>query len=67
VILCFRACIESLYRAYTARCILNQDPIDCGQFSLPATTWLDVLRYPGVLLCSIPHTDFAEFTFHALG
>jgi hypothetical protein len=64
--LCFRTCTESLYRAYTACCILTQGRIDCGQFFLPTTSWPPVWRFPRAILCSIPHTDFGEFPFHAL-
>ena len=48
-------------------CIPIQDLIDCGQFSLPTTYLPGVRRFTRVLLCSIPYTDFGEFTFHALG
>jgi hypothetical protein len=39
LVLCFRTCIESLYRAYAARCILIRDPMDCGQFTLLTASW----------------------------
>ncbi len=66
-VLCFRTCMESLYRAYTALCTLIQGPIDCGQFSLLTSYGPDVWRYPGVLLCSIQHTDFGKFPFPNVG
>jgi hypothetical protein len=58
--------MESLYRAYTARCILFQTPMDCGQLSLLTSSWPNALRFPRALLCSFPYTDFAEFIFQRL-
>jgi hypothetical protein len=33
-----RSWMESLYRVYTARCILIQGTIDCGQYSVLTTS-----------------------------
>ena len=49
------------------RCIIIRAPIDCGQFSLLTTSWPNVWGFSRLLPCNIPYTDFAEFTFHALG
>ena len=40
-ILAVKSFVASLYGAYTARCILIQDPTDCGQFSVRTTSWPD--------------------------
>jgi hypothetical protein len=37
----FESFVASLYGAYTVRCILIQDPTDCGQFSVRTTSWPD--------------------------
>ena len=66
VVLRFRACIETLYRAYTARCILIQGSIDSDQFSFLTTSFPGLWPFPRVLLFSIPYTDIGESTFHAL-
>jgi PAS domain S-box-containing protein len=54
--------VESLYLAYTARCILIQGRTGCGQFSLLTTSLPVIRRFPRVLLCSIPYTHFGEST-----
>ena len=35
VVLCFRTCMETPYRAYAVRCTSIQGPIDCGQSPCP--------------------------------
>src|SRR5918998_3048844 len=65
-VLCFGTCMDSLYRAYAARCILIQGSINCGQFCLLKTSLPGLWRFPRMLLCSFPYIDFGELHFHAL-